>query len=93
MWPSLNETNSGWPSVGNQQGWNASVRSPEYIYEGHKGEKARQVAELDIDRRRTMEAEITSHAVDFIKRNANANKPFYAYVPVLVGTLSDAAKS
>jgi arylsulfatase len=27
-----------------------------------------------------MEAEITSHAVDFIKRNANANKPFYAYV-------------
>jgi arylsulfatase len=69
-----------WPSVGNQQGWNASIRSPEYIYEGHKGEKARQVAELDIDRRRTMEAEITSHAVDFIKRNANANKPFYAYV-------------
>jgi arylsulfatase A-like enzyme len=27
-----------------------------------------------------MEAEITSHAVDFIKRNANAAKPFYAYV-------------
>ena len=27
-----------------------------------------------------MEAEITSHAVDFIKRNAKANKPFYAYV-------------
>ena len=80
MWPSLNETNSMWPSVGNKQGWNANVVPPTYIYEAHKGEKARQVAELNVDRRRTMEAEITSHAVDFIKRNANANKPFYAYV-------------
>jgi arylsulfatase A-like enzyme len=80
MWPSLNETNSMWPSVGNKQGWNANVVPPEYIYEAHKGEKARQVAELNVDRRRTMEAEITSHTVDFIKRNANATKPFYAYV-------------
>ena len=80
MWPSLNETNSVWPSVGNQQGWNANVHPPEYIYEARKGEKARQVAELNIDRRRTMEAEITNHAVDFIKRNANTNKPFFAYV-------------
>ncbi len=80
MWPSLNETNSMWPSVGDKQGWNANVVSPEYIYEAHKGEKARQVAELNVDRRRTIEAEITSHAVDFIKRNANAAKPFFAYV-------------
>ena len=80
MWPSLHETNSMWPSVGNQQGWNPKVHAPEYIYEAHKGEMARQVAELNVDRRRTMEAEITSHAVDFIKRKANANKPFYAYV-------------
>jgi arylsulfatase len=34
-----------WPSVGNKQGWNANVVSPEYIYEAHKGEKARQVAD------------------------------------------------
>src|SRR6476661_8277534 len=80
MWPSLNETNSMWPSVGNKQGGNANVVPPEYIYEAHTGEKVRQVAELNVDRRRTMEAEITSHAVDFIKRNANATKPFYAYV-------------
>jgi len=38
-----------------------------------------QVAALNVDRRRTMEAEITSRA-GFIKRNANATKPFYAYV-------------
>ena len=28
-----------------------------------------------------MEAEITSRAVEFIKRNASAGKPFFAYVP------------
>src|SRR5262245_48089025 len=80
MWPSLNETNSMWPSVGNKQGWSAQVVRPEYIYEAHKGEQARQIAELNVERRRTMEAEITGHAVDFIKRNAGAAKPFYAYV-------------
>src|SRR6516165_11706437 len=61
LWPSLNETNSMWPSVGKKQGWNSNVVPPEYIYEAHKDEKARQVAELNVDRRRTMEAEITSH--------------------------------
>ena len=39
------------------------------------------VANLNVDNRRTMEAEITSRAVQFIKRNASAGKPFYAYVP------------
>jgi arylsulfatase A-like enzyme len=80
MWPSLNETESMWPSVGDKQGWNANIVHPEHIYEARKGEKARQVAILDVDNRRTMEAEITNRAVEFIKRNANAGKPFYAYV-------------
>ena len=76
----MNETKSMWPSVGDQQGWNEKVVHPEHIYEARKGEKARQIAELNADRRRTMEAEITSRAVEFIKRNAKADKPFYAYV-------------
>ena len=29
LWPSLNETNSMWPSLGNKQGWNANVVAPE----------------------------------------------------------------
>ena len=80
MWPSLNETKSMWPSVGDKQGWNAKITDPEPIYEARKGEKARQIAELNLDNRRTMEAEITNRAVEFIKRNASAGKPFYAYV-------------
>ena len=92
MWPSLNETNSMWPSVGNKQGWNANIVRPEPIYEARKGKKAQEVGYLNLDNRRTMEAEITNRAVEFIKRNAQAGKPFFAYVssslmhmPVLPG--------
>src|SRR5262249_28039907 len=80
LWPSLNETNSMWPSVGSKQGWNANVVNPEYIYEARKGESARQIVELKLERRLKMEAEITSRAVEFNKRNASTGKPFYAYV-------------
>jgi arylsulfatase len=80
LWPATNETNGLWPSVGAKQGWDPSVVAPEPIYEARKGEKARPVAELDLDRKRNMEAEITSRAVEFIRRNAKARRPFFAYV-------------
>jgi arylsulfatase A-like enzyme len=80
LWPSLNQTGGMWPSLGNKQGWNANIAHPEYIYEARKDEKPRQVAMLDLQNRITMEAEITSRTVEFIKRNAKAGKPFYAYV-------------
>jgi hypothetical protein len=41
----------------------ATIQHPEHIYEARKGEKARQIAALDVDNRRTMEAEITNRAV------------------------------
>src|SRR5262245_8505978 len=80
LWPTLNETNSVLPAVGTKQGWNADVVAPEPIYEARKGEKARVVAPLDVERQRRMDAEIVSRAVAFIKRQANAGKPFFAYV-------------
>jgi arylsulfatase A-like enzyme len=80
MWPSLNDAQGMWHAIGNKQGWNASIASPEPIYEVRKGEKAKQVGVLNLETRRTMEAEITDRAVAFIKRNATAGKPFYAYV-------------
>jgi arylsulfatase len=69
-----------WPSVGNKQGWDAKEVAPQPIYEARKGEKPREVAILDVNRRRTMEAEIANRAIDFIKRSASAGKPFFAYV-------------
>jgi arylsulfatase len=80
MWPSLNEPHGMWPSVGKHQGWQANLVPPEPIYEARKGEKARQLAERTVARRRTMEAEMTRRAVAFIQRHAQAGTPFYAYV-------------
>ena len=80
MWPDQNEGPGLWPSIGNKQGWSQSVAPLEPIYEARKGEKARQVGVLNLQTRRTIEAEITDRAVAFIKRNASAGTPFYAYV-------------
>ena len=80
LWPSLNETNSPWPSVGSRQGWNAELVPPEPVYEARKGDNARQVAQLDLERHRRMDEEITSRAVGFIKRQASSGRPFFAYV-------------
>jgi arylsulfatase A-like enzyme len=80
FWPSLNEAKGLWPSTGNKQGWNSKIASPEPIYDARKGEKAKQVGELNLETRRTMEAEITNRVVDFIKRSASSGQPFYAYV-------------
>ena len=80
FWPSLNDTHSLWPSVGAKQGWDPNLVPAEPIYEARKGEQPRKVAELDLDRRRAMEKEITTRAIEFIKRTAHSGKPFFAYV-------------
>lgn len=80
MWTAQNESQGMWPSLGDRQGWDPKISPPEPIYEARRGQKPRQVASLDLARRRTMEAEITDRAVEFIKRNAAEGKPFFAYV-------------
>src|SRR6184192_1796763 len=80
FWPELNDTHSLWPSVGSKQGWDPKLVPAEPIYEALKGEKPRKVAELDLDHRRAMEKEITTRAVEFIRRTANSGRPFFAYV-------------
>jgi len=80
FWPSLNDTHSLWPSVGAKQGWDPNLVPAEPIYEARKGEQPRKVAELDLDRRRAMEKEITTRAIEFIKRTAHSGRPFFAYV-------------
>ena len=80
MWSAQNQSSGMWPSLGTRQGWDSRVSPLEPIYEARKGSKPREVASLTIERRRTMEAEITDHAVSFIKRNASEGRPFFAYV-------------
>src|SRR6476660_7180613 len=89
LWPSLNETGSAWPSVGSRQGWSPEIAPLEPIYEARKGENARQVAGLDLERHRRMDAEITSRAVGFIKRQAGSGQPFFAYVSLRLMHMPD----
>jgi len=53
----------------------------EHIMEGKKGEKSRELQVYDLEQRRLIDTEITRRTIDFIKRNAQSGKRFYAYVP------------
>jgi arylsulfatase len=73
-----------------QQMKHSGLRSPaakaegipsEYIMEGRKGEKSRDLTVYDLDQRRLIDAEITRRSIDFMKRSVQSGKPFYAYIP------------
>jgi len=53
----------------------------EHIMEGKKGEKSRELQIYDLAQRRLIDSEITRRTIDFMTRNAQSGKPFYAYIP------------
>ena len=53
----------------------------EHIMERKKGEKSRELQVYDLEQRRLIDAEITRRTIDFMTRNVQSGKPFYAYVP------------
>ena len=53
----------------------------EYIMEGRRGEKSRDVAVYDLNQRRLMDEELTRRAIDFMKRSVTSGKPFFAFIP------------
>ena len=57
------------------------------IMEGVKGEKARVVAEYDVPTRRRIDAELTRRTIDFMGRQVEADRPFFAYVPFTMAHL------
>ncbi|MHC4405532.1 MAG: arylsulfatase [Planctomycetota bacterium] len=52
-----------------------------YIMEGVRGQKAKVVGEYTVPARRKIDAELTRRTIDFMKRQATAKKPFFAFVP------------
>ena len=93
MWPSLNETKSMWPSVGNKQGWDAKVVHPQHIYDARKGEKPRQVAVLDVDRRRTMDAGNRQPCGGIHQAQCGRRQAVLRLRPVRAGSHADTSKS
>ena len=75
-----------WNTEGDKNFWN-NKKTPElftrYVLNGlmdaKKGEKAREVAPLNLETYTTVEEKTFQQSVDFIKRNAKGDKPFFIY--------------
>lgn len=78
----------GIPNTSNESLWTSmtgfdpKLTPIPYILEGRKGEKTRSLEVYDLKTRRLIDTEITRRTIDFIRRNAQAGRPFYAYVPL-----------
>lgn len=62
-------------------GFDPKVAPMPHIMEGRKGGKSRNLEVYDQKTRRLIETEVTRRTIAFMKRNVQAGKPFYAYVP------------
>jgi arylsulfatase len=65
-----------WPG---SAGYTPEIMPPEQIMEGRKGAKSRDVKVYDLEQRRLIDAEITRRSIDFMERQTQSNKPFFAY--------------
>ena len=54
---------------------------PEYMYEGTKGSPLKKLGVYDSKERPEIDRECTDRAIDFMKRQAEAGKPFFAFLP------------
>ncbi|MGI9473336.1 MAG: sulfatase-like hydrolase/transferase, partial [Rubripirellula sp.] len=54
----------------------------EHVFNGRKGSDPKKVKVYDSEARLEMDGEITTKAIDFIKRQASAEKPFFAFLPL-----------
>lgn len=75
-----------WNTKGDKNFWN-DEKTPKFftryklngLMKANKGEKAREVAPLNLETYTTVEEKNFKRTVDFIKRNAKGEKPFFVY--------------
>ena len=51
------------------------------VMSGRKGKGVKKVKAYDVPARRLIDAELTNRTIDFMKRQAENERPFFAYVP------------
>jgi len=51
------------------------------IVEAQKGEAPKEVKAYNLESRRTIDSELNERAIEFIRKNVEANKPFFAFIP------------
>ena len=52
-----------------------------YVMEGRKGEKPRKVRPWNLEYRPLIDVDLTDKAINFMKRQTKAGKPFFVYLP------------
>jgi arylsulfatase A-like enzyme len=67
---------------GTSPGYDPRVVKPEYVLAGRAGEPTYRVKEYTMPVRRQIDTELTSRAIEFIRRNAAATRRFYLYLPL-----------
>jgi arylsulfatase len=70
-----------WPDSGSFQKGSHPAAVFTHIMTSQKGQKPKEHEVYDRAKRRTIDREITDHAIDFIKRKAKAKQPFFAFIP------------
>ena len=63
-------------------GFDPAIVPMPYVMAGRKGDPARNVHVYDLEARRRIDSELVAHTVDFMTRQAQAGRPFFAYVPL-----------
>ena len=63
-------------------GFDQTVVEIPQVMEGFAGQPAKDVAEYDLEKRRLIDSELTEKSIDFMRRKANGDKPFFLYVPL-----------
>ena len=63
-------------------GYDPAIVPLPHVVEGRRGEPVTTVAVFDLEMRRRIDADLVERARTFIRRNASAGMPFFAYVPL-----------
>jgi len=74
-----NTTDESW--YREQFGFDAEASLEAFIQEAKRGENPRQVEAYTVAARRRIDSLLTDRAIDFMKRQTKAKKPFFAFVP------------
>jgi arylsulfatase len=54
---------------------------PEYIMEAVRGQTPKEITVYNLEKRASIDGELTDKAINFIDRKAKEAKPFFAYIP------------
>lgn len=63
-------------------GYDPEVVPLPYVLEARKGESVKNAALYDLEMRRLIDSELVARASAFMQRQVEADKPFFAYVPL-----------